>query len=315
MKLMIDGVWQTGIADTPALRARRAGSGFRDKVKPGAGARYPAAPGRYHLYVSYASPWAHRTLIFRVLKKLEDIIPVSVLHPRWAGPEGWRFKAGSDSTIDHVSGFDTLHEVYRAARPDYTGKVTVPVLWDKATGTIVNNESADIIAMFNAAFDRWGDADVDMYPADLAAEIADLSEEILSEVCSGVYNAGFADSQAGYDRAVEALFGRLETLETRLQRGGPYLFGDRLTVCDWHLFATACRFDAVYHSALKCNLKRLVDFPALSAHTKRLYAMPGIAETVRLDHVKRHYFDDLGLIDPAIVPAGPAVDFRHIKAG
>ena len=311
MKALIDGAWYGDIADTPALRARRAEEKkrwFRDVVTTDGASGFKAEPGRYHLYVSYACPWAHRAILFRVLLGLEEVISLSVVHPRWGGPDGWSFGDGPMSTVDHANGLDHLYEVYQRAKPDFTGKVTVPVLWDRQTGTIVNTESGEIIRMMNQAFAGLGSSDADFYPADLRPQIDRLNARILDHVCMGVYKAGFANTQAEYEQAVTALFDELDRLEALLTER-PFLLGDRITEADWHLFATAVRFDAVYHGRLNCNLNRLADYPALSAHTARLLALPGVAETVKLDHVKRHYYDDLGLVNLAIMPLGPQVAF------
>jgi putative glutathione S-transferase len=233
---------------------------------------------------------------------------MSVLHPRWAA-NGWEFGDTPMSTVDRVAGRHYLYEVYQAAKPDFTGKVTVPVLWDKKTATIVNNESGEIIRMLNSAFDAWGDASIDFYPDDLPDEISSMNAFVLDKVCNGVYKAGFATTQSAYDRAVQELFEALDALEELLSQQ-LYLLGERITESDWHLFCTLCRFDAVYYGALKCNLKRLIDYPALSAYTHRIYNLPFVAETVKMDHIKQHYYDDLKAGNPTIVPVGPAIDFR-----
>ncbi len=311
MKALIDGVWHDDIADTAALRARRQEEKkrwFRDRVTADGASGLKAEPGRYHLYVSYACPWAHRAILYRVLLGLEEVIGMSVVHPRWGGPDGWSFGDGPMSTVDHVNGLDHLYQVYQRAKPDFTGKVTVPVLWDREADTIVNNESAEIIRMMNDAFAGLGTREADFYPADLRPRIDRLNARILDRVCMGVYKAGFANTQADYEAAVMTLFDELGRLEALLT-GRPFLLGNRITEADWHLFATAVRFDAVYYSRLNCNLRRLADYPALSAHTSRLYGQPGVAETVKLDHVKRHYYDELGLVNLAIMPLGPRVAF------
>lgn len=316
IKALMDGTWHGSLVETPEVRetlSRAAGQRFRGRVSATGDGEFPAEAGRYHLYVSYACPWAHRAILYRRLKRLDDVISMSVLHPRWAGPDGWRFVDGPLSTVDHAGGRGFLHEVYRAARPDYTGRVTVPVLWDKRTSTIVNNESAEIIRMLNSAFDRWGDPAVDFYPQELRTEIESVNAWILPSVCRGVYAAGFATTQAAYDTAVRQLFESLDRLERRLE-GQPYLCGSVATESDWHLFATLCRFDAAYVGALKCNLRRLIDFPALSAYTRRLHEWPGVAETVRIDHVTQHYYDAIDEIDRTIVPVGPDVDYRTHRA-
>ena len=310
-KLLIDGVWHDNVTDTPELRERRRvekQKWFRDYVTAGKGAAFPAEPGRYHLYVSYACPWAHRVILYRKLKKLEGVISMSVVHPKWSGPNGWQFADSSLSTIDHINGKRYLYEIYQQAKPDFTGVVSVPVLFDRRQQTIVNNESGEIIRMLNSEFDRWGDATVDFYPRELRQDIDRLNTFILGSVCSGVYAAGFASTQRSYDRAVIALFAALDELEERLSRQD-YLLGARITESDWHLFATLSRFDAVYHGPLKCNIRRLVDYPALTAYTRRLFDLPGVGQTVRFDHVKRHYYDRIPSINPEIIAAGPLVQF------
>ncbi len=320
IKALIDGVWHGDVKDTPAVREALAkGDVFRGWVAADDGAGsdgddgWPAEPGRYHLYVSYACPWAHRAILYRRLKGLENVVSMSVLHPRMAGAGGWRFGDTPMSTPDHLYGQRRLYEVYQRGKPDVTTRVTVPMLWDRHTQRIVNRESGDIIRMLNSAFDRWGDAGVDFYPKPLRHAIDEMNAVILPKVSAGVYRAGFARSQAAYEQAVTELFETLDELERRLCRQ-PYLLGERITESDWHLFCTLVRFDAAYHGALKCNLRRLIDYPALTAYTARLYRVPGVAETVKLDHIKAHYYDDIGEIDPTIVPAGPADDFRTTPA-
>lgn len=317
MKALIDGVWHGDIADTPELRARRVEEKklwFRGVISADGATGFKAEPGRYHLYVSHACPWAHRTMIVRALKGLEKMVTVSVADPRWSGPDGWVFGSADDGPVtrDHVNGAAALYQIYQAAKLDFTGKVTVPVLWDKKTGTIVNNESAEIAEMFNSAFNQWAEGSIDLFPVALCDEVTALSGEIVEHVSMGVYKAGFANDQAAYDKAVATLFEQLDALDARLASGGPYLLGEPLTMADIHLFATLVRFDAVYHTALRCSLKRLIDYPALAAHTRRIHELPDIAETVYFDHMKRHYHDDLGLVRPEIMAAGPARDFRHI---
>jgi putative glutathione S-transferase len=319
IKALVGGHWGAEVEDTPELRievAKHIGR-LRGQVVADGSSSYPAEAHRYHLYVSYACPWAHRTILYHKLKGLQDVVSMSVLHPRWGGPDGWTFGETEMSTVDHVAGRRFLHEVYRSAAPDFSGRVTtVPVLWDKVSGTIVSNESADIMRMLNTAFDGCGgDAAVDFYPAQKQAEIDQLNAVLLPKVCAGVYRAGFARSQQAYDLAVADLFVTLERLENLFGDGRPYLLGGRVTESDWHLFTTLCRFDAAYHGALKCNLRRLIDYPQLSAYTRRLHDLPGVAETVRLDHITRHYYDVLPEIDPRIMPVGPAVDYRQALTG
>ncbi len=310
MKLMVDGVWHPdyrGGASLGMISMPMACEAFQGWVTADGASGFPAEAGRYHLYVSYACPFAHRTLIFRALKKLGDAIPISVLDPRWGGEHGWCFGQGPRSTIDHVQGCRYLYEVYALAKPDFTGKVSVPVLWDTLEQTIVNTESEDISFMFNSAFDGFGDDEFDFYPEDLQSAIDDLDRFLSETIVSGVYKAGFATSQEAYEAAFDDLFFALGEIEARLH-AGPYLFGDRLTESDWRLFPTLVRFDTVYYGRFRCNQRRIADYPELSAYLRRLYEIPGVDETVRFDHIKRHYYDDLGLIDPTIVPGGPALD-------
>jgi len=316
MGLLIDGVWHDRWYDTAKTGGRfeRQASSFRNWVTPDGAAGptgeggFAAAPGRYHLYVSLACPWAHRTLIFRRLKRLEDVVSVSVVH--WhLGESGWEFRAGPGCTPDRVGGASCLHEIYTKAKPDYTGRVTVPVLWDKERETIVNNESAEIIRMFNGAFDRWGDASVDFCPAGLRAEIDEINARVYADVNNGVYRAGFATTQEAYEEAFDALFATLDALEYRLARRR-YLTGGRPTEADWRLFTTLLRFDPVYVGHFKCNKRRLVDYPNLWAYTRELYQVPGVAETVNLHHIKHHYYGSHKTINPSgIVPKGPEIDY------
>ena len=266
----------------------------------------PPEPGRFHLYVSLACPWAHRTLIFRKLKGLEDHISLSVTH--WLmGDQGWTFEPGA-GVIPDPFGARALHEVYARADAHYTGRVSVPVLWDKAEGTIVNNESADIIRMLGSAFDKAGAIPGDYYPEPLRPEIDALNERIYDTVNNGVYRTGFASTQAAYEAAVEPLFATLDWLEDRLS-SQPYLCGKTLTEADWRLFTTLIRFDSVYVGHFKCNIRRLVDYPALWRYTRSLFHIPGVADTVDFGHIKRHYYMSHPWINPTgIVPAGPLLD-------
>ncbi len=265
---------------------------------------FAAEPGRYHLVVSLACPWAHRTLIFRRLKGLEDMISLSVVH--WLLRErGWTFDEGPGVIPDPIFGANALSEFYVKARPDYSGRVTVPVLWDKTTGTIVNNESSEIIRMFNSAFDRVGAAEGDYYPAELKPEIDALNARIYATVNNGVYRAGFATTQEAYEEAFRALFETLDWLEARLA-GQRFLIGDRLTEADWRLFTTLVRFDPVYFGHFKCNLRRIVDYPALQRYLSELYHWPKVVETVDFFHIKHHYYASHLRINPTgIVPLGP----------
>ena len=265
---------------------------------------FKAEPGRYHLIVSLACPWAHRTLIFRRLKGLESMISLSVVH--WLLRErGWTFDQGPGVIPDPIFGASALSEFYLKARPDYSGRVTVPVLWDKKTSTIVNNGLSEIIRMFNSAFDGVGAAEGDYYPSDLRAEIDALNARVYATVNNGVYRAGFATTQEAYEEAFRALFETLDFLETRLA-GQRFLFGERLTEADWRLFTTLIRFDPVYFGHFKCNLREIADYPALSRYLRELYHWPKVAETVDFFHIKHHYYASHLRINPTgIVPLGP----------
>jgi putative glutathione S-transferase len=327
MGLLIDGIWHDRWYDTAKTggRFKREDSRFRNWVTPD-GAHGPtgeggfaAAPGRFHLYASLACPWAHRTLIFRRLKRLEDVVSVSVVH--WhMGENGWEFRDGPGCTPDHVGGARYLHEVYTRAKADYTGRATVPVLWDKERGTIVNNESAEIIRMFNGAFDEWGDASVNFYPEALRDEIDEINARVYKAINNGVYKTGFATTQDAYEEAFDALFDALDEIEDRLSRRR-YLTGERLTEADWRLFTTLVRFDPVYVGHFKCNKRRLVDYPNLWAYARELYQVPGVAATVNLHHIKHHYYGSHKMINPTgIVPKGPEIDYaaphrrEHLRA-
>ncbi|UCE90160.1 MAG: glutathione S-transferase family protein [Pseudomonadota bacterium] len=268
---------------------------------------FEAEPGRYHLYISYACPWASRTLIFRKLKKLEDLISVDVVHPHM-GPKGWRFGGFSGSTNDTVNGKDYMYEVYALAAAKYSGVVTVPLLWDKKHKAIVNNESSEIIRMFNSAFDEWADCGVDFYPERLRTQIDEVNNLVYDNVNNGVYRVGFATSQEKYDEAFDRLFSALDELEKRLS-AKRYLTGDTVTEADWRLFVTLVRFDSVYVGHFKCNLRRIEDYPNLSNYLRELYQWPGVAETVNMHHIKQHYYYSHTSINPTqIVPKGPALD-------
>jgi len=269
---------------------------------------YKAEADRYHLYVSYACPWANRTLIFRKLKQLEAIISVSVVHPDMED-DGWRFGKYPGATVDHINSFDYMHQVYTLAKPDYSGIVTVPVLWDKNQNTIVNNESSEIIRMLNSAFDHLTGNTDDYYPVELRDEIDDINELIYNKVNNGVYRAGFATTQVAYKNAVTELFTVLDQLEERLARQR-YLVGNHISEADWRLFVTLIRFDAVYVGHFKCNLRRIDDYPNLSNYLRDLYQCSGISMTVNMEHIKRHYYYSHVSINPTrIVPEGPRLDF------
>lgn len=295
---------------------KRAVSSFRNwvtkdgKAGPTGNGGFKAEPDRYHLYVSHACPWAHRTMIFRALKKLESIISVSVVNPIMP-EQSWLFDGYPASTEDHVNHAHFLYENYLRADPGFDGLVTVPVLWDKKSATIVNNESSEIIRMFNSAFDAFGDASVDFYPPALRNEIDAINEVVYENINNGVYRAGFATSQTAYEKAYDRLFQALDELEQRLSRQR-YLVSGQITEADWRLFTTLLRFDAVYHGHFKCNKKRIVDYPNLWGYTRELYQIPGVAQTVNMDHIKTHYYASHKFINPtAIVPKGPDLDFMQ----
>ena len=317
MGLLVDGQWVDQWYDTGKTEGRfkRQEAPFRNWVTtdgsagPTGEAGFKAEPGRYHLYVSYACPWAHRTLIFRKLKSLEALIDVSVVD--WLMLDhGWTFSAEHDAVVgDRLFGSRYLYEIYLKADKNHTGRVTVPVLWDKERQTIVSNESSEIIQMFNSAFDGVGAASGDYYPAELRGEIDPLNARIYDTLNNGVYKCGFATSQAAYEEAFGPLFDTLDMLEERLQ-GRSFLLGDRQTEADWRLFTTLIRFDPVYVGHFKCNRRRIADYPDLFAYLKRLYAVDGIAGTFNLTHAKRHYYQSHKTINPTgIVPLGPDLDF------
>ncbi|MEL6439347.1 MAG: glutathione S-transferase family protein [Cyanobacteria bacterium J06621_8] len=312
MGLLVDGVWSDRWYDTKKTGGKfvRQQSEFRNWITADGSNGFKAEPGRYHLYVSYACPWAHRTLIFRAIKGLEEIIDVSVVH--WLmGEQGWTFASGSGVIPDTVNQVQFLHQIYTKVKPSFTGRVTVPILWDKETNTIVNNESSEIIRMFNSAFDDVGAIAGDYYPEALRSEIDRLNERIYHTVNNGVYKSGFATTQEAYKEAVHPLFDTLEYLN-ELLTNRRYLTGDRLTEADWRLFTTLVRFDPVYVGHFKCNIKRIVDYPQLWAYTRELYQIPQIAATVNFEHIKGHYYQSHGSINPTgVVPVGPQVDFKE----
>ncbi len=314
--LLIDGVWHDQWYDTSSSGGRfvRSASQFRHWVTPdgrpgpsGDGG-FRAEAGRYHLYISHACPWAHRTAIFRSIKGLASMVSVSVVH--WLmGEEGWTFQPGEGVIPDPIHNARVLHTIYTNSEPRYSGRVTVPVLWDKATGQIVNNESSEIIRMFNSAFDGIGATPGDYYPENLWDEIDRLNQLIYDTVNNGVYRCGFATSQEAYDEAIQPLFATLDLLEQRLM-DQPYLLGSHITEADWRLFTTLVRFDAVYVGHFKCNLRRIIDYPNLWRYVRELYRFPGVAETVNMQHIKAHYYQSHLTINPAgVVPAGPVIDW------
>jgi putative glutathione S-transferase len=288
---------------------KRQHDAFRGWVTDDGTSGYPAARGRYHLYVSWACPWAHRTIIVRKLKRLEDVIGMTVVDPI-RDEHGWAFRNGPGHSTDPINGFQFLREAYLATDPQFLGRVTVPVLWDTQTTRIVSNSDDDLMRMFNSAFNRFTDSRLDLYPAALRAEIDALNTFIYEHVNDGVYRAGFATSQSVYEQAVRCLFDALDQLDARL-RDRRYLFGSRFVETDWRLFVTLVRFDAVYHGHFKCNLRRIVDYPNLYGYLKDLYQVDDIAETVNFDHIKRHYYVTHNDINPTrIVPLGPVQDLR-----
>ena len=286
---------------------KRQADAFREWVTADGSSGFPAAAGRYHLYVSLACPWAHRTIIVRKLKQLEGVIGMTVVDPI-RDERGWAFRDGPGHSSDPVNGFRFLSEAYRATDHGYRGRVTVPVLWDTVTKRIVSNSDDDLMRMFNGEFDRYTESRLDLYPERLRRDIDEWNEALYEQVNNGVYRAGFATSQAVYEKAVRRLFETLDRLEQRLS-DRRYLFGSEPTETDWRLFVTLVRFDAVYHGHFKCNLRRIVDFPQLFGYLKDLYQTDGIAETVNFDHIKRHYYVTHDDINPTrIVPVGPLQD-------
>jgi glutathionyl-hydroquinone reductase len=314
MGLLVDGAWQDVDTRTKDGHFVRRATAFHNFVtadgSPGPAGKggFAAEPGRYHLYVSLACPWAHRTLIFRKLKKLEDIISVSVTVPLF-GKTGWEFGTEPGATLDTVNGKSTIADIYVLGDPHYSGRASVPVLWDKKTRTVVNNESSEIIRMFNSAFDAFTDVRTDYYPVALRAEIDRINAIVYETVNNGVYRAGFATTQAAYEEAARALFATLDRLEELLSRQR-YLVAGQMTEADWRLFTTLVRFDAVYYSHFKCNLRRIVDYPNLWNYLRDLHQVPRVADTVSLDHIKRHYYGSHRNVNPTgIVPIGPVIDF------
>ena len=316
MGRLVEGKWETR-RDKVTVGGRfvRADTQFRNWVtvdgSPGPSGEdgFKAEPERYHLYVSLACPWAHRTLIFRKLKKLTDAISVSVVEPHMLA-EGWEF---NETWPDHLHGKQRLHEIYAMANPKYSGRASVPVLWDKERQTIVSNESSEIIRMLNSAFNDFGDASLDFYPEPLRLEIDALNAVIYDNVNNGVYKAGFAQTQEAYEEAFRALFNTLDELEERLD-GQRFLIGDPLTEADWRLFTTLIRFDAVYYVHFKCNRRRIADYPNLWGYLRDLFQMPGVKDTVDIDHIKQHYYYSHERINPTrIVPLGPLliIDAPH----
>ena len=319
MGFLVDGEWKDKWYDTDSTggRFKRSESQFRNWITadgsagPSGKDGFKAEPGRYHLYISYACPWAHRTLIYRALKGLTDMIDISVVH--WVMKEnGWTFKKDDDGVVgDRLFDKDYLREIYTRADPKYSGHVTVPTLWDKERETIVSNESADIIRMFNDAFDQVGATPGDYYPEGKRDQIDTLNDRIYDTVNNGVYKAGFATTQDAYEEAVRPLFDTLDMLEERLS-AQRFLTGAEPTEADWRLFPTLFRFDPVYFGHFKCNIRRITDYPNLWAYTRDIYQWPGIAETTNLEHAKRHYYESHDMVNPTgVVPVGPAIDFNE----
>jgi putative glutathione S-transferase len=317
MGLLVDGKWQDKWYDTKSSGGKfeRAAAKFRNWVTadgsagPSGDGGFKAESGRYHLYVSYACPWAHRALIFRQLKGLENHIGVSVVHPDMLG-EGWTFDDDfPGATGDTLFGLPYARDIYTRADPNFTGRVTVPILWDKERETIVSNESAEIIRMFNSAFDELTGNSDDYHPAALHDRIEEVNARVYDTLNNGVYKSGFATTQEAYDAAVHPLFDTLDWIEDILSQNR-YLAGDKMTEADWRLFTTLVRFDKVYHLHFKCNRKRIVDYPNIWAYTRELYQVPGVAETVNFDHIVRHYHYSHDTINPhRIIPINPVLDF------
>jgi len=316
MGMLVEGTWHDVWYDTGASKGRfvRSESQFRNWITrdgnpgPSGEGGFRAEPGRYHLYVSLACPWAHRTLIFRKLKGLEAMISLSMVNS-FMGAEGWTFEPGPGVIADSVNGARRVYEIYLAADPKYSGHATVPILWDRQRKTIVSNESREIIRMLNSAFDEIGAVGPDYYPEPLRAGINELNERIYRTVNNGVYRSGFATTQEAHKEAVTELFGTLDFLEERLATRR-YLLGATITEADWRLFTTLVRFDPVYFGHFKCNLRRLVDYPNLWDYTRDLYQHPGIAGTVDIPYIKAHYYASHETINPhRIVPVGPVIDY------
>ena len=319
MGLLVDGVWKDQWYDTASSGGafKRSTAAFRNWITPDGATGpsgtegFPAQTGRYHLYVSHACPWAHRTLIFRALKGLERHITVSVVHPDMLS-DGWTFEKDADgATGDTLYGLPFARDIYIKADPSISGRVTVPILWDKQRETIVSNESSEIIRMFNSAFDSLTGNTDDYWPVALRDDIEQFNTRIYDSINNGVYKSGFATTQTAYDAAVVPLFESLDWLEDHLS-ANRYLLGTRMTEADWRLFTTLVRFDPVYHLHFKCNRKRLVDYPNLWAYTRDLYQVPGVAETVNMQHIVRHYHYSHETINPnRIIPINPTLDFMQ----
>ena len=318
MGLLVEGKWSTDWYDTKVTDGRfvRQSAGFRNWITTDGSAGssgeggFKAETGRYHLYVSLACPWAHRTLIFRALKGLEEMISVSVVNA-FMGDKGWTFEDGDNVVPDTINNKTYLYEIYLEAQHDYTGRVTVPILWDKERKTIVSNESSEIIRMFNSAFDDVGAKQGDYYPKSLRHQIDELNDLIYPSVNNGVYRAGFATTEKAYEEAVADVFKALDFLENHLENRR-YLIGSQTTEADWRLLTTLLRFDSVYYGHFKCSLRRIIDYPNLWGYARDLYQLPGIANTVNVDNIKQHYYGSHESINPTrIVPVGPVIDFTQ----
>ncbi|WP_105258066.1 glutathione S-transferase family protein [Pseudoalteromonas sp. T1lg88] len=318
MGLLVQGQWRDQWYDTESSQGEfnREAAQLRNWVTaegeagPSGEAGFKAQKGRYHLYVSLACPWAHRTLIFRKLKGLENYIGVSVVSPDMLS-NGWTFNQGEGSSGDALFASEFMHQIYTRNKADYSGRVTVPVLWDKQTNRIVSNESAEIIRMFNSAFNALTGDEQDFYPQELRSEIDEINAFVYENINNGVYRAGFATTQRAYEQAFDALFKALDHLELRLSKQR-YLVGNRLTEADWRLFTTLIRFDAVYFGHFKCNLRSIESYPNLSQYVRELYQHPGVADTTDFNHIKRHYYFSHGQINPTrVVPKGPRLDFTR----
>lgn len=318
MGLLIKGEWHDKWYDTSSTDGEfvRTDAQFRHVISDEAGAGYPAEPGRYHLFVSLACPWAHRTLILRQLKELNHIISVSIVKPEML-EQGWVLSDEGDPSP--VEGLEYLHQVYTTAEPKFSGRVTVPVLWDKKTQTIVNNESSEIIRIINCAFNAFTDVKTDFYPSALRTEIDEINDFVYNTINNGVYKVGFATTQDAYEKHVQQLFAALDKLEDRLD-SRRYLVGEQITEADWRLFTTLIRFDSVYFGHFKTNLRQIESYPNLSNYVRDLYQQRGVAQTVDFHHIKVHYYYSHDMINPTrVVPAGPAIDYstphnrnRHI---
>jgi len=317
MGMLVDGKWHDVWYDTKESQGRfvRSEAQFRNWVTadgsagPTGKSGFKAEPDRYHLYISLACPWAHRTLIFRKLKGLESMITLSAVHS-FMGSEGWTFRDGPGVIPDPINNAQRIYEVYLAADPHYSGRATVPILWDKAQHTIVSNESKEIIRMFNSAFNEVGaNQDIDYYPEPLRGEIDELNDYIYPNINNGVYKSGFATTQEAYEEAVTAVFEGLDMLEERLQTRR-YLTGPQITEADWRLFTTLVRFDPVYFGHFKCNVRRIVDYPNLWGYVRDLYQQPGISDTIDTEYSKAHYYGSHESINPhRIIPVGPDIDY------